>query len=150
MLASALKAVPHPGTSYRTFQLIVRRTCSILAINDETNRVDSLHLGDSGYIVLRKVAGKWECIFRSEDLVHAFNCPHQIGTMGDDPTKAHCESHALLPDDVVVLATDGLWDNVWEKDIIQAVDTSIQSRSANLDAIAQELVELAHHNSVDK
>ena len=101
-------------------------------------------------MVLRKVAGKWESIFQSEDLIHAFNYPHQVGTMGDDPKAAHCESHALVPNDVVVLATDGLWDNVWEADVIATVDRCVKSRNASLSAVATELAEAARNNSRTK
>ena len=110
-------------------------------------------MGDSGYMVLRKVENKWECIFRSEDLVHAFNYPRQVGTLGDDPKTAHCESHVLLADDLIVLATDGLWDNVWEQDVLAMVEgcakTPGMGVERHLDAIASELANAALRNSVN-
>ena len=122
----------------------------MLSINKATRRVESLNMGDSGYIVYRKVGKELEEIFRSEDLVHDFNLPYQVGTRGDDPKKAHCDSHILYPGDIIVLATDGLWDNVQEEEIMKIVANKEKANSDDLlNEIAAELADVARRNALN-
>ena len=59
--------------------------------------------------------------FLSQQQLRSFNLPYQLGFSGDvpgfkgnfeTPNDADTSSIALLPGDVVVLATDGLFDNL--------------------------------------
>ncbi len=107
-------------------------------------------MGDSGYTVYRRVGGVLEEIFHSEDLVHDFNLPYQVGTCGDDPRGAHCESHVLYHGDVIVLATDGLWDNVYPKEIKEVVEAGLKAGNKPcLKAIATKLASEARQNVED-
>lgn len=129
--------------------MIIFRTCSLLSINPETCMIDSLNIGDSGFIVLRKVDNKMEEILHSEELVHSFNVPFQIGTNGDDIKKCQHASHVLFSGDIVVLATDGLWDNVYTEEIVKIVYGGLPDYPSekNLSDLADKLAKLAQENA---
>jgi len=106
-------------------------------------------MGDSGYLILRKVGTHLEELFKSEDLQHEFNLPYQVGTKGDNPQKAHVESHILYPGDIIILATDGLWDNVENEIIKEIIGNNQRETQAELDIIARKIATVAHENSMD-
>ena len=111
--------------------------------------METLNIGDSGYLILRRAGGKLEEIFRSKDQVHSFNLPFQVGTNGDSTSCANHCSHVLLPGDIIVLASDGLWDNVYTKEISHILEKYLikRSSSSNLNEAAKELVIAAQENA---
>eukprot|EP01022_Parablepharisma_sp_SALTPOND_P013276 TRINITY_DN17658_c1_g1_i2.p3 TRINITY_DN17658_c1_g1~~TRINITY_DN17658_c1_g1_i2.p3 ORF type:complete len:151 (+),score=9.88 TRINITY_DN17658_c1_g1_i2:998-1450(+) len=127
-------------------------TCTLLSINKETCRVEALNMGDSGYIIYRKVGKKLEEVFHSEDLQHDFNLPYQVGTGGDNPRMAHRDSHTLYPGDLVVLATDGLWDNVRTEEVRRVIEDCLKKYGDTncLSKMASELATLARKNSLNR
>ena len=52
-------------------------------------------------------------IYKSEEQVHSFNYPYQLGTGGDSPTAAKCIKCDLKQGDLIILGTDGLFDNLF-------------------------------------
>ena len=98
--------------------------------------------------------GSLEEIFQSVDLIHDFNLPYQVGTQGDDPRKAHCESHVLHPGDLIILATDGLWDNIVPDEMKRIIEfcmkANAETTSSLLNEIAKTLATAARRNSVDE
>ena len=51
-------------------------------------------------------------IYESPEQQHSFNFPFQLGSVGDDPTTALEQKHTVEHQDLVILASDGLLDNV--------------------------------------
>ena len=90
-------------------------TC-VLAMLDPEKReyLHTANIGDSGYMLLRKNGLDLLKVFRSEELQHSFNFPFQVGTGGDDPATATVEVHEVKNNDIIVMGTDGLWDNMYE------------------------------------
>ncbi|KAF6004307.1 hypothetical protein F1559_004850 [Cyanidiococcus yangmingshanensis] len=77
-----------------------------------------VNLGDSGMMVLRK--GK--IIFRSKEQQHYFNCPYQLGTQSKDtPYDAFVDRIDVQVGDWLVLGTDGLFDNVFDEEIVDCI-----------------------------
>ncbi|KAL8274193.1 hypothetical protein Esti_001878 [Eimeria stiedai] len=65
---------------------------------------------------------KRSVIARSDFQCHAFNFPLQLGTGSKDlPEDAHVLSLAVEPGDVVLLATDGVWDNVFDHQVLKSL-----------------------------
>jgi hypothetical protein len=66
-----------------------------------------------------------EPIFRSEEQQHSFNYPFQLGTVSKDTPK-DTQSFAIKVQegDVVVLGSDGLFDNVFDEEIVDIVDAN--------------------------
>ncbi|XP_020595456.1 probable protein phosphatase 2C BIPP2C1 isoform X2 [Phalaenopsis equestris] len=81
------------------------------------------NIGDSGFIVIRGA----HVFNRSSPMVYGFNFPLQIES-GDDPSK-YIETYKvdLDEEDVIVTATDGLFDNLYEKEIVDIVSKSLQT-----------------------
>ena len=76
------------------------------------------NVGDSGVKVFR--FGK--IIFSSPVMEHYFNCPRQLANPkkvreGDTPAIAQEDELELKKGDVVVLATDGVFDNMFDDEI---------------------------------
>ena len=57
------------------------------------------------------------------EMTHHPNLPYQLGTSGDKPSDSVREKHVLQKKDLVVAATDGLWDNLFLEQI--AVDINL-------------------------
>ena len=85
------------------------------------------NLGDSGYVIYTAVkgtegdeAGKVVLVkkFRSEEQQYSFNFPYQCGTGCELPWNAFDNEHEVTAGkDFVVMGTDGLFDNLYDKDI---------------------------------
>ncbi|MQM00223.1 hypothetical protein Taro_032952 [Colocasia esculenta] len=81
------------------------------------------NIGDSGFIIIRDGA----ILQRSTPMVYGFNFPLQI-ERGDDPSRL-MEVYTIELDegDVVITATDGLFDNLYEQEIIAIVSKSLEA-----------------------
>jgi len=105
--------------------------------------LNRLHIGDSGYIILRKSGSEFKILYESEEMVHGFNFPYQVGTSGDNPYSASIRAHSVEIGDLIVLATDGLWDNLSKIDIIKIIteySNSLQpSEKINLTELATKI-----------
>lgn len=97
----------------------------------ENDRLHASNLGDSGFMLIRapddtldlkeainpnttSVAG--EVGYMSPQQQHEFNFPYQIGSadsMSDPPQAAQRFTVEVMPGDVLIIATDGLFDNVY-------------------------------------
>ena len=109
-------------------------------------------MGDSGYIILRKNGEELKEAYATEDMLHGFNFPYQVGHRGDDPYSASVESLDLEVNDVVVLATDGLWDNVEKEQIIPVISKAMGKSIIleDLVRVAGDLSNLARKNALNK
>lgn len=109
-------------------------------------------MGDSEYVIYRPTTKGLEEIFHSEGLQHEFNLPYQVGTRGDDPCKAPCLSHTLYPGDIILVATDGLWDNL-ETDYIKGITENYLKEEVDggrLHELAITLGKEAHKKAMNK
>ncbi|GAB1731782.1 hypothetical protein NU195Hw_g1462t1 [Hortaea werneckii] len=105
-----------------------------LCVADGEGNVETANLGDSGFLILSpgKVAA------RSEAQTHAFNTPYQLSKipprmqaqhaifggskqLSETPKDADVEHHQVRHGDIVLFATDGVWDNLSAQDVLQIV-----------------------------
>ncbi|KAF9918181.1 hypothetical protein BX616_010053 [Lobosporangium transversale] len=97
-----------------------------------TGTLRASNLGDSAYLLIRDN----KCIYESPSQQHFWNCPYQLtilppGYPGanhhvmDTPKDAAQSTHQLQDGDVIVLATDGFWDNVFTKEAIELVEREL-------------------------
>lgn len=108
-------------------------TCCILVL--EGNLLKTANLGDSGFLVIRH--GK--LVFRSKEQQHSFNFPYQLGTGSSDrPEHASCVALNVQPGDLIVMGSDGLFDNLFDEEIV-----AIAAMSAEPATIAQLLARRA-------
>lgn len=105
--------------------------CVAVARGDGTLEV--ANLGDSGFVQLRLNA----IHNYSEPQTHAFNTPYQLSIvpkkireqtaafggvqLSDFPKDANVSTHKLRHGDVLVFASDGVWDNLSSQDILRIV-----------------------------
>lgn len=113
-----------------------------VAVADGTGRIRIANLGDSGYVQLR-LGTVHE---HSAPQTHAFNTPYQMSKtppeiltqatifgglpLNDSPDKADVADGRLQNGDVVVLGTDGVWDNLSAQDVLGIVSKVMRDRGA--------------------
>jgi protein phosphatase PTC7 len=136
-------------------------TCCICVLDLEKNYVHTLNMGDSGYLLLRPIKSKdkddlnaydLEIVYKSEEQTHGFNFPYQVGTGGDDPESAVKMVHEIQENDIIVLATDGLWDNLYETQIMSIIKPflSIDNEIKDLEIVAEMIGKTAEQFSLNQ
>ena len=124
LLQTAYKAV------MKNPRILAGGSTASLAVINSAGEMEAANLGDSGFLIL--APGKVS--FRSAVQTHAFNTPYQLSKVparmqaqhsifgggnhfSETPEQADITKHAVRHGDIVVFATDGVWDN------LSAVDT---------------------------
>lgn len=82
--------------------------------------IKTTNLGDSGYIILRPDTMNNMALknkFKSREQQYEFNFPYQCGTGSELPYNAFDTEHQIFENDVIVVASDGMFDNLYVKDI---------------------------------
>jgi protein phosphatase PTC7 len=138
--ASELTADPVPGTS----TLLLGRL-------DPNGALDLLNYGDSGAIILRPAA-KWTAkgegpmmwprvVLRSSEQQLYFNCPYQVSAQeaskqfkGADLLRAQVQEG-----DIVIVATDGVFDNLFDWQVQTVVAGHLKGIAEDADGAIDEL-----------
>ena len=83
-------------------------------------------LGDCQVLVIRPE--KAELIYKTEEQWHWFDCPRQLGTNSPDTPEGNAKMDTVEVEegDVVVVASDGLSDNLFENEIIHKVSDCVK------------------------
>jgi protein phosphatase PTC7 len=139
--------------------------------------LEGITLGDSALIVLRPSLSALTKVFQTEEQQHRFNCPYQIARLptlkhrttgggvfiqalfklepkasfiSDTPQDALAFSFKVRPGDVIITASDGLWDNLRASQIIKKAEErmSLTSDAFCVD-LSKNLVESAAEVSLD-
>lgn len=104
-----------------------------VAVASPKGEVEVANLGDSGFLHIRTGAIR----HASEAQIHAFNTPYQLavipeamrkrtqafgGTqLADMPRDSAVSRHSLKHGDVLIFATDGVWDNLSSSEVLRTV-----------------------------
>lgn len=131
-LIKAVEANPEAGAS----------TAVVVGL-DNVGRVFGVSLGDSGARIIRN--GK--VIKRSKEQSHAFNAPYQLSDLDVSDTVAMGSniSSRVKEGDILLLASDGLFDNVEEAEIlslITAANGDMVAAAETLGSVASEKSQL--------
>ncbi|GBG59274.1 hypothetical protein CBR_g32289 [Chara braunii] len=119
-------------------------TACIILLRDDV--LQAANLGDSGFILIRK----GRTVFKSPPQQHSFNFPYQLGSGGSDsPESAEMYGIAVAPGDVIIVGTDGLFDNVYDTELATVVMHSINSGWGPQDT-AQRISAIARLRAQDK
>lgn len=133
--------------------LVGSSTACILLFEYATSNLISANLGDSGFVVIRDE----KIIHRSTEQQHYFNCPYQLAIypqnmnrniQQDQANSADLNSFKLVEGDLICLATDGLWDNLDERDLLKLLKKKFQN-SDDLQLAANNIVENTVKLSLD-
>ena len=123
------------------FKTTALGTCTACLVSLDGGELKAINVGDSGFSVLRRLdrrgadlnaangsvgsncgdkAHQWALFFETTEQTHFFNCPFQLGTNSkDSPADGQSFTIPVLPGDIVILATDGLLDNIFTAELIQ-------------------------------
>lgn len=118
-------------------------TACVLILNRENSTVYTANIGDSGFIVVRE----GRIIHRSEEQQHYFNTPFQLSlpppgqnVLSDSPESADTLSFPVQNGDVILAATDGVFDNVPTDLLLDILkDVSARLRANHSDFINESL-----------
>jgi len=124
-------------------------TIVIVIINPETGVANASKVGDSCYIILRPdpLTGKLFIFYRSKEQQHGFNFPYQVGTDGDSPLTAVEFSHQLMYGDIVVVGSDGMFDNLYDETTLEEVEKLKDTTPGD---IARRLAQLSFKLSLNR
>ena len=131
-------------------------TAGVVVIDSEHGLMYCSHVGDSGFMLIRGEPGKRSCAHRSMPQEHDFGCPFQLGhhDASDKASDAMRTKLYLEYGDIVVLGSDGLWDNLSELDIVESVERSVGETTVPdeklMDSVARNLLAAAYDVSMDK
>ncbi|XP_017066806.1 protein phosphatase PTC7 homolog [Drosophila eugracilis] len=101
-------------------------TACVLTFNRRNSTLYTANIGDSGFLVVR--SGSVVC--RSQEQQHCFNTPyqlaspppgHDVNVISDGPDTVDRIQFPMELGDVILLATDGLYDNVPESFLIEVL-----------------------------
>ncbi|KAI8374830.1 phosphatase 2C-like domain-containing protein [Blakeslea trispora] len=97
--------------------------CIVILCQDELRIAN---LGDCGVSVIRRN----DYIFRSEEQQHSFNFPYQLGTASFDlPSDAQQFTVKIEEGDMIILGSDGLFDNLYDDEILEEIQKSIDQQT---------------------
>lgn len=102
---------------------------ALLGNVDEEGTLRLLNVGDATLLVLRpqedNTAAK--VVAKSEEIVHYFECPYQLAEDSPDRPKDGTKlTYQLVPGDILVTGSDGIFDNLSEAEICETVMTTGQ------------------------
>ncbi|XP_047329371.1 probable protein phosphatase 2C 55 [Impatiens glandulifera] len=121
-------------------------TVCIIALTERG--LHAVNLGDSGFMVIRD-----ECaVFKSPAQQHAFNRTYHLAAIGngaDLPSSAQVFSVPVIPGDVIIAGSDGLFDNLYSNEITSAAVNAIRA-GLDPEATAQKIAASARQSGDDK
>ena len=103
-------------------------TACLAILNHSDGKLYSANIGDSGLLVVRN--GK--IVHRSSEQTHCFNTPFQLSlppsrmkhsVLTDPPESADKYEFKVEDGDVIILATDGLFDNVPDRLLVKEINS---------------------------
>ncbi|XP_059662196.1 probable protein phosphatase 2C 80 isoform X2 [Cornus florida] len=118
-------------------------TACILTLKD--NHLHAANVGDSGFLLIRE----GEDVYKSPIQQRRFNHPYQLGnTSKDKPSSAQIFEIAVRAGDLIVVGTDGLFDNMFANQIEDVVKM-VSRDCVDVEHVARAIAEHAYYNSVD-
>ncbi|TQS38642.1 hypothetical protein Golomagni_00849 [Golovinomyces magnicellulatus] len=136
---------------YEDQSVLAGGSTACVAIARSNGILDTANLGDSGYVQIR-LNTIHSC---SEPQVHDFNTPYQLSIIPevtrrrvaafgrpylcDLPHDADINQHKLKHGDVLVMGTDGVWDNLSHPEILKIVSQNMLCAKAWVHTSSNEI-----------
>ncbi|CAO3640348.1 unnamed protein product [Mucor hiemalis] len=108
-------------------------TACILNLSKTTGEMTTCNLGDSAFLLIRDK----KIVYESPSQQHYFNCPYQLSVVPDTypnrdamvtdlPKDADTKSFFLKDGDLILLATDGYFDNIYSHETLELVNAGME------------------------
>ena len=128
--------------SYRMTKVMGSSTACLILLHEGI--LETLNVGDSGFLLARpgEEGGteRYKVVFKTTEQQHTFNMPYQLGTYSrDTPGDGDFKALEVRKGDIILMATDGVWDNVFEERILNIFELA----AGNLDSAAKEVAEIS-------
>lgn len=141
------------NTSFKQVEQIGSCT-AVIGIMNTKGKFEALNIGDSGFMIIRDE----KIIFKTEEQQHGFNFPFQLGKVEgrdgkyyphgqDRPHHGETYEIMLKEGDIIIFGSDGIFDNMWDKDILDLVNANSQDGPKRLSSI---LAKQAHEEAKRK
>lgn len=138
-------------TATAKHNIVGSTTACIVTYDSTQHKLHYANLGDSGFLLVRH--NTQSPPIRSVEKQHSFNCPYQLGPQSDDrPMHAAVASHDVYDNDILVLATDGFFDNLHMHEIVSTCrqhSTAGGGVSVDANALAEQLCREAYAAASD-
>lgn len=145
---------------YKNTQSFGSSTAFVACFDPKTSKLQISYLGDSGIIILRRTPEtfRMDIVYRSPAQQHSFNCPFQLSRLPtpedfpmlqekgltcfinlvknsedvpqDLPSHSITKEITLSQSDLIVVATDGLFDNLFDYEICSICSGAISPYEA--------------------
>mmetsp|Transcript_4587 Transcript_4587/g.6977 ORF Transcript_4587/g.6977 Transcript_4587/m.6977 type:complete len:267 (-) Transcript_4587:619-1419(-) len=117
---------------------------AVIASIGEDDVMRTLNLGDSVLMVIRNGS----VFSRTREVVHYFDCPYQLSEDSPDrPRDGTILTTKLVPGDVIVTGSDGVFDNLDDEQLLEIVnDPSLAGKAPQT---AQRIVAESRRISLD-
>uniref|UniRef100_A0A671T833 Protein phosphatase n=1 Tax=Sinocyclocheilus anshuiensis TaxID=1608454 RepID=A0A671T833_9TELE len=130
--------------------LLGSSTACIVVLDRRSHRIHTCNLGDSGFLVVRG----GEVVHRSDEQQHYFNTPFQlsIGVIilsSTCPAADNSSSFDVQLGDIILTATDGLFDNMPDYMILQELKKLKNTNYDSIQQTARSIAEQAHELAYD-
>jgi len=131
--------------AHRAVRMAGSTTACICQLRGST--LVSANVGDSGFVVIRD----GQIIHRTTPAQHFFDCPLQFGAYPeyvdgtDTAADAELQTLEVCGGDVIVMASDGLWDNMYDDQLLALVPRGVDDCETG----ARRVAEAAHINALD-
>ena len=131
------KSAPFFGTTTACLALLLPPTTLLLT-----------NVGDSQAFLFRPSESKF--VAHTQEQWHWFDCPRQLGTNSPDTPEGVAKVVEVIvkEGDLVLIATDGLMDNLWEAEISRELVKWVE-RGEGEGHMAEELVQKAQNVAAD-
>ncbi|VFQ94544.1 unnamed protein product [Cuscuta campestris] len=132
--------------AYAGTNVLGSSTACILTLTDD-GVISAVNVGDSGFAIVR--AGSVE--YKSPVQQREFNYPFQLGRgiWSDRPAVAARIKVEVRPGDVIVMATDGLFDNVKDELVAELVGGGADAPGKVAERLAKEALKIAKSKDVE-
>mmetsp|Transcript_48251 Transcript_48251/g.121524 ORF Transcript_48251/g.121524 Transcript_48251/m.121524 type:complete len:363 (+) Transcript_48251:57-1145(+) len=158
-------------------------TALVATLDAEGSRLGVANLGDSGLLQLRRstTTNRTEVVGRTAEQLHSFNKPYQLTRLPapadfprlysegktalvqavkrcrpqkfDSPCDSDTYSLKVQVGDLIILGSDGVFDNLHDSEICALVDGQVSravDRTVDPECVANAIAEAAKSNSQDK
>eukprot|EP00095_Tigriopus_kingsejongensis_P002543 maker-scaffold344_size201325-snap-gene-1.25 protein:Tk02543 transcript:maker-scaffold344_size201325-snap-gene-1.25-mRNA-1 annotation:"phosphatase ptc7 homolog" len=130
-------------------QIMGSSTACVCMLSHADRKLYTANIGDSGFLVVRR----GEVVQRSQEQQHSFNTPFQLSlppsemaseVLSDQPESADRYELNVEDGDVIMLATDGIFDNVPDSLLVDEISSKVPVCANSADELKARLQQCAN------